>query len=177
MEIFNFYLATFLVGILSFGGGKAYIPVFKEFYVDKYNILSNMDLLEYVAYASAFPGPISPMISGPIAFEKYGIEAFFVSIIILILPSVILFFIAMSLFKKYKSLNIINFIYLYLSPVIICLLLFVVFSTLNNFYLDTKYLIYCIILFSSSYVLFYKYKISPIWLILVGGLLGIIFLK
>lgn len=177
MDILTFYWATFLVGILSFGGGKAYIPIYKEFYVDKYNILSNTDLLEYVAYATSFPGPISPMISGPIALVQYGLIPFFVAIIILIVPSLAIFFVSMKLFKKYKNIKIITFIYSYLSPVIICLLFFVCFSTLWDFQSDATYLQYCITIFFISFVLIYKYKVSPIILIILSALCGIVLLR
>ena len=175
-ELFTFYWATFLVGILSFGGGKAYIPIYKEYYVNYYHIISDINLLEYVAYASSLPGPFSPMISGPIALIKYGWLSFFIAILLLIIPSIILFFFAMFFFIKYRSIDKVQFIAKYISPAIVCLLLFVVFSTLYSSFDNIKNIYYYVLMFIIGNLIFYFTKIHPIFIILCSGCLGFIFL-
>ena len=176
LDVLIFYWATFLVGILSFGGGKAYIPIFKEYYVEYYHILTNINLLEYVAYASALPGSFATMITGPVALIKYGWVSFFVAILLLTIPSIILFFLAMFFFTKYKNIKTVQFVANYISPAIICLLLFVVFSTMYYSFYKNTYIYYSVITFLIANLIFYFTKIHPVFIIVLTGFLGFMFL-
>jgi chromate transporter len=175
-DLFIFYWATFLVGILSFGGGKAVIPMYKEYYVNYYHIISDNSLLEYIAYASSLPGAFSPMITGPVAFINYGWMSFFIAILLLAIPSILLFFLAMFFFIKYRNIDNVNFIAKYMSPAIICLLLFVVFSTLYSSAHNIEYIYYSVIIFILANFIFHFTKIHPVFVIIFTGLLGFIFL-
>lgn len=174
--LLTFYWATFVIGIISFGGGKAYIPLFKEYYVEYYHIITNLELLEFVAYSTALPGPISPMITGSVAILKYGWLHFFGSLIVLILPSIILFFISMRIFNKYKNVRKMQIVAKYMSPAIVGLLFFVVIVTFESALDNNSYLVYCLSAFFISSLIFYYTKIPPIVVIISSAILGVLIL-
>ncbi len=82
----------FLSGIVSFGGGKTFIPIFEKFYVDDFPIVTSLKLAEIIGLSLALPGPMSPMVAGFVGYEEYGIIGFILGMIMLCVPPVILLY-------------------------------------------------------------------------------------
>ncbi len=165
----TFIWANFLIGMLSFGGGKAFIPIFQQVYVDDYQIVDQLKLTEVIGYSTALPGPIAPMIIGVIGFQKYGFLGFFLGIIVMVVPLVLLFFAMWKVYKKYHETQALKSISKYISPAIIALLLSVVLGSFNVNY-GINYLIYNVLSFTLASYLFIKYDPHPILMIILFGI-------
>ncbi|MCL2566842.1 MAG: chromate transporter [Alphaproteobacteria bacterium] len=174
MEFLVFIWATFLVGIFSFGGGKAYIPIFQNIYVDQYKIISNFQLTELVTYAVTLPGPIAPMITGPVGFDLYSVGGFILGLFVLTLPPFLLFVFIWQLYKHHSEKKKVKVIANYLSPAIIALLLSVCFTLFFGVRQPQNYSydFYFITIFAVSSIVLIKTKIHPIVLIIVSGFIG-----
>ncbi|MDR2007975.1 MAG: chromate transporter [Alphaproteobacteria bacterium] len=174
MEFLIFIWATFLVGIFSFGGGKAYIPIFQNIYVDQFNIISNFQLTELVTYAVTLPGPIAPMITGPVGFDLFSVWGFFIGLIVLTMPPFFLFVGIWQLYKNHSEKKKVKVMAKYLSPAIIALLLSVCFTLFWGIRQPQNYSydFYFITIFLVSSAILIKTKVHPILLIIISGFIG-----
>ncbi|MFL1781098.1 Chromate transporter [Candidatus Hepatincolaceae symbiont of Richtersius coronifer] len=176
MSFLIFLWATFLVGIFSFGGGKAFIPIYQNLYVDTFKVVDSLKLSEVIGFAIALPGPTSPMITAVIGFQKFGIFGMFLGLLILTVPTVTLLFILWKIISRYQDTATFKRVSKYMSPAIIGLLVGVVAQGLSNYTVDNWSLVYNTVIFGSCTYLVLKFKIHPIFLVLGTGFLGILLL-
>ncbi|MDR0484764.1 MAG: chromate transporter, partial [Alphaproteobacteria bacterium] len=122
------------------------------------------------------PGPIAPMITGPIGYELFATKGFILGLLVLTLIPFLLFVIVWILYKNHAENQKVKTIANYLSPAIIALLLSVCFSlffSVREYSTNTnRYDIYFIIVFVISSIILIKTKIHPILLIIASGLIG-----
>ena len=171
LSLYTFLWANVLVGALSFGGGKGFIPIYKQVYVEMYQIVDKLKMTEIIAYASALPGPLGPLITGVVGYNLFGFTGLFLGIIFLIFPLVILFFIVSFYYDKHQENPSIKSISKYMNPAIAGLLISVIIGSIDASY-SNYYLIYFAITFIISCFLFIKYNMHPIILILISGFIS-----
>lgn len=186
------YLELFLtflkIGAVSFGGGYGMISLIRE------DCLSNAwltdgELLNFIAVSESTPGPIAVNMATFVGSSQGGILGAFFATVGVVLPSfVIILLIAtiLSMMLKYAGVKatlaairpaIIGMI----LATAVTMLISVIFSIKaihdSSFMFDWKPLVILgiIILFVFAYSKFKKKQISPILLILISGVLGIIF--
>ena len=78
----DFVYSNIITSLFAFGGGVSFLPFFQEYYLNKYQFLDSSRFYELFGYASATPGPISPLFAGVVGFEpteqlwtlNYGFE-------------------------------------------------------------------------------------------------------
>ena len=58
-ELFNLFLAFAKVGVLTFGGGYAMLPILQREVVEKNNWASDEELMDYYAIGQCTPGVIA----------------------------------------------------------------------------------------------------------------------
>ena len=64
-ELFNLFIAFAKVGVLTFGGGYAMLPILQREIVEKNNWASDEELMDYYAIGQCTPGVIAVNISCP----------------------------------------------------------------------------------------------------------------
>ena len=189
-----------MIGLLSFGGGYATIPMVKDI-VDKYDVL-NMEMLEnFIAISESTPGPIAINLATFVGNEIGGIVAGVLATFFEIFPAFIIILIFVKYFKKYVDNDNVKFALSIIRPCIVGIIMSVGISMLatdiipkvteylslknsiisdNNKLLESqnyiiKYFVIVILilaLIALNKKIFRK-KISSIKIIIFGAILGI----
>lgn len=171
------FLTFFKIGLFTIGGGYASIPLVEE-YVLKYSWATNSELLEFIAISESTPGPFAINISTFIGYKNGGLLGAFLSTLGMVLPSFIIILIIVKFFQKFKENENLNYVLKNIRPIILGLLVYSVLKiVLKVFFISGYVHIREIIMFIILLLLNLKFKFSPVKLILVSGLLGILFLK
>ncbi len=184
------YLKLFLtflkIGIVSFGGGYGMISLIRET-VLSHGWLTEEELLNFIAISESTPGPIAINMATFVGSSQKGILGAFVATLGIVLPSFLIILLIASLSAKLFKRPSIKAILNGIRPAIIGLI-FATFITMflsttigittlkSTLNIDWKGLIIFIILVGGS-ILYFKIRkrtISPILLIVISGLLGII---
>lgn len=169
------FFTFFKIGLFTIGGGYAMIPLIKE-YILKYSWATNEELLEFIAISESTPGPFAVNISTFIGFKIGGVLGALLSTIGVVLPSFIIILITIKFLNKFKESIILKYILENLRPIILSLLIYSIINiSLKIFLKNNSINLKELILFLVIYSLNLKFKFSPIKLILLSGLLGIIF--
>jgi len=90
----NTYLDLFLtfsrIGLLTFGGGYAMLPMLKKELVEKKDWCSEEDILDYYAIAQCTPGVIAVNTASFVGFRKKGVAGAVFATLGVVFPSVVI---------------------------------------------------------------------------------------
>lgn len=164
MLIFEF-LKT---GLLSIGGGLATLPFVQEM-VGKYHWFTEDELITMIAISESTPGPFGVNMSTFAGFNAYGIIGALFATLALVTPSIII----CILISKFLAKKDLNNIFKMLRPVSIAL---IASAVLSIFSLSLTSPINILIFIGLFILIKIAPKLHPIIIILIGGVIGAVFL-
>lgn len=187
MILLKLFLTFLKIGVVSFGGGYGMISLIRETVLLN-DWLTEEELLNFIAISESTPGPIAVNMATFVGSSIAGFLGAFVATLGIILPSFIIILLIVTLLKNLIKYAGVKFVLNSIRPTItalifstfIIMILSQVFSikTFQSIvHFDWKGLIILCILV--GIILLYKKirkkSISPIFLIILSGIIGIIF--
>ena len=178
------FLIMFKIGLFTFGGCYAMIPLVQET-VWKHNWLSENQFSNFIGVCETTPGPIAINMATYVGSVQANLLGSLCATIGVVLPSfIIIVLIAMVLKKFIKNKYFQNFLD-GIKPVILALILStglilvvqaIGYSSLKqfNFNWESLLILSLITIIFISYKLIYKKKLNTIMLIMISAILGII---
>ena len=169
------FLTFFKIGLFTFGGGYAMIPHINDSVVTRYNWISEDELLDIVAIAESTPGPIAINIATFIGYKQNKFLGALCATLGIVLPSLFIIFIISLFFNKFMSYTYVK----YAFEGIKCCVAFLILKAGIKLFIKSKkctfsLIITALVLMTSLTLNILSISFSSIYLILLGGLLGII---
>lgn len=182
IELMRLFAIFFKIGLFTFGGGYAMIPMITQDML-MYDYLTSEQITTFIGIAESTPGPFAINIATFAGFESFGFIGAFASTLGVVLPSFIIIFLIASLGSVLLKKPIIKNGLDYLKPVVVALVftaainifiqvLFMTDDTVNFGEIDYSALIIFTITLGSAIV--FKRKLKPVHLVLISAILGII---
>ena len=184
----NIYLLLFLeffkIGLFTFGGGYAMIPLVKEV-VLKYGWLTEDGFYNFIGVCESTPGPIAINMATFVGAEQGGILGSIVATLGVVLPSFIIILLVASLLKRFIKNKYVQFFLKGVKPVVLGLILstglvllakVIGYNSLQSFSLDLASII-CFAIILGIYLLskfVFKKKVGNILLICISAVVGIL---
>ena len=172
MNIFlQLFLSFFKIGLFSFGGGYAMLPLIKEEVVTTNNWLSLNEFTDIIAISQVTPGPIAVNSATYIGYTATGsILGSVVSTLGVVLPSFIIMTIISIFFMRFKNNKYVDYAFLGIRPTVIGLIAAAALLLVNN----TIFIDYIsLLIFAGVFIASLK-KVDPIHLIIIVSIIGII---
>ncbi|WP_242939256.1 chromate transporter [Tepidibacter thalassicus] len=145
------------------------IPLIQEEIVNKQKLLTEDDFLDYVSIAQSFPGAIAVNISLLLGYRFYKIPGSLVCLLGVVLPSFFSILLLAFLYTINKNSNYIEGFFYGVRPVVASLLLYSFFKMFKNIDKNKIH----ILLFITSFILVTFFSVNPIYIILIGGIIGL----
>ncbi len=95
----NLFISFFKIGLFTFGGGYAMIPLLENEFVNKSKSLTKDEFLNMLAISESTPGPLAINSATYIGHKTKGIKGAIIANIAVILPSFIIIYL-ISIFLK-----------------------------------------------------------------------------
>lgn len=170
MVYLRLFITFFKIGLFSFGGGYAMLPLIQTEVVDINNWVSISEFTDIVAISQVTPGPIAINSATYIGYTVTNtIFGSFFATLGVTLPSVIIMLIICNFFFKFKNNKYVENAFVGLRPVVVGLVLSAMLLLINKeTFIDYK----SIIFFALAFFATYKYKANPILITFVAGVLG-----
>lgn len=172
MIYLNLFLTFFKIGLFSFGGGYAMLSLIQREVVVNNGWITNSEFTDIIAVSQITPGPIAINSATYIGYTATNsiLGSIFTTLGV-VMPSVIVMGIFIFFLSKFKDSLIIKRGFLGLKYVVIGLILGAALAlmTKENFRDVWSYLIFTTALIASL-----KFKIGPIPITVVSGVVGII---
>ncbi len=168
------------VGLFSFGGGYAAMPLIQSQVVDLHSWLTLPQFTDIITISQMTPGPIGINCATFTGVKVAGILGGIVATIGCIIPSCIIVGILAVVYKKYKNLSAIQSILGVLRPAVVALIASAGFSIIlltlfgvESFPVDlTQFSWIAALLTTVALVILRKCKPNPIWVMIGSGIVG-----
>lgn len=177
MLVLQLIIQFFKTGLFSIGGGLATIPFLKEMSIN-YNWFSLEELQTMINVAESTPGPIGVNMATYVGFKQLGLIGGIITTLSLVLPSIIVILIIARVLEKFKNSNVINSVFKCLRAAVLGLIIYAVVDIFKNTLFNEETIInlkqfvcYVVILAGSLKIK----KLSPIMIIVVCAVIGIVF--
>ena len=189
VSLLELFFIFFYIGTFTIGGGLVAISMMKQLIVDR-GLMDAETFVNMVAVSESTPGPIGINMATYIGNKFYGIPGGIVTTAGQVLPSLICILIIAKLFAKFHEKPVVNSASLTLRPATAGLVLIatlqilevalfnvpITFSALSSTPVIEIFRWKSMIVYGISLILLYKFKVHPLWLVLIGAVFGILFL-
>ena len=171
MTYFNLFLIFFKVGLFSFGGGYAILPLMQHEVVDVNKWISFKEFMDIVAVSQITPGPISINLATHVGYRIGGVVGSTIATTSVVLPSIIIVSLIVIFLKRFSKLPVVQRIFKSLRVTIVGLILAagIALFVKENFIDYKSYIIFTSVLIGGL-----VFKIGSITLIILSGVAGAI---
>lgn len=107
--LFKLFSVFFKIGLFTFGGGYAMIPLIQHEVCEKNEFIKKEELIELLAVSESTPGPISVNTATFVGYKVAGVMGAACCTIGLMIPSYIIICIIASFFNKFSNNQTVKF--------------------------------------------------------------------
>lgn len=111
VSIYNLFISFFKIGLFTFGGGYAMIPIMEKEIVDKKKWVGDEDIVTILAISESTPGPLAINSATYIGYNIRGVLGSIAATLGVVLPSFIIISLISLFFMNIKNNKIVNFIF------------------------------------------------------------------
>ena len=160
------------IGVFGFGGGYAMLSLIQFEIVERYHWLTLQQFTDVVAISQITPGPIGINSATYIGYTVTGnIWGAVIATVAVCLPSFLMVLFISYFFVKFKNNKYVNAAMSGLLPMSVALIGAAALLLMNkDNFIDYK----SILIFVAAFFLTWKYKVHPILMILLAGVMGFI---
>lgn len=173
--LLKLFISFLKIGLFSFGGGYAALPVIQEEVVELNSWLSLGEFNDLITISQMTPGPIAINSATFVGTRIAGFPGALAATFGCVLPSAIIVGTISYFYKKYKNIDVMSNILYFLRPAIVSMILIAGVQILKTAFFGEElvgfanmdYLMLGI--FILAFALMLKTKIDPIKLMLASG--------
>lgn len=180
MTIVDIFTSFAKVGIFGFGGGPSMIPLIQEEVVEVQGWLTHEEFLDAFAFGSALPGPIATKLAGYVGYKMAGWSGAAVGLLGISGPTIVAMVGLITLYLRFRDEPALAGFLNGVRPVVIALLALVVWEFLPKALgAPPQWLANWVLwlLAIGAFALSVRFNVHPAALIVVGGLIGVVFLR
>lgn len=175
MELWEIFRTFFVIGLLSFGGGYAMIPVISH-QVEAHAWMTNPEFTDIIAVAGMSPGPIGTNGAIFVGYRAEGIAGAVAATIGMTLPSLLIILVIAAFFVKMNHNRYVQAAFYGLRPAVTGLILYgaVRFAMSNGMLGGSVDMAMAVsfVIFAVSLVALIRFRVHPFRLIVLAGLVG-----
>ena len=173
MSYLDLFLSFFQIGLFSFGGGMAAMPLIQAQVVDRHGWLTMAEFTDLITVSARTPGPIAVNSSTFVGTRIGGTLGAFVATFGCILPSCLIVSLLAWLYFRYQNLSYIQGTLKGLRPAIVALIASAGLSILTLALQGANGINWLgALLFLAAFLVLRKWKTDPIYVMLGCGVLG-----
>ncbi len=169
--LLDMFKTFFKVGAFTIGGGYAMIPIIQEEIVDKKAWVEEEDFLDIVAISQGSPGPMAVNVSIFVGYKLKGLIGALICMLGTVLPSFLIILLTATVFFQFRDNPIVAKMFMGIRPAVVALIGSAVYKMAKKS--DLKGIRLLVAIATALIIVFSK--ISPIYLILSGGLFAIFY--
>lgn len=166
--IMDIFITFFKIGLFSIGGGYSVLSLIQQETTVVKAWVSSSEFIDIVTISEIVPGAVSINLATHIGFEMSGVIGAIVATIAVVIAPVIIMLIITKFFIKFQDNKYLEHAFLGLRYVTVGLITSVAITIAQTSLIDFSSILICLTAFIASY----KFKVDPIFLILIAGIVG-----
>jgi chromate transporter len=175
-EFIELFWIFFKIGLFTFGGGYAMIPMLKEVLINKKHWITEDEMVEVLAIAESTPGPAAVNLATFLGYKKKKILGATAATIGVVLPSFIIIILVSLILAQFENNKYVKYAFVGINAAVAMLILYAGLGLVQHMKKNPISLIIAIgTLISFILVSILGGKFSSIYYILIGGAIGLIY--
>lgn len=182
MILLELFISFFMIGIFSFGGGYASLPLIEQELIYVQEWITNQEFIDILTLSEMTPGPIAINAATFSGNQVSGVAGGIVATVGVTMPSVILVQLLAYFYFKYKKLTMVQGVIQGLRPAVVALIAsagLTIFMTAlfghSGWPISFQQINWVsVVLFALGIFAMRKYKASPIQVMLITGVAGVV---
>ena len=169
-EMLELFLTFAKMGVMTFGGGMAMLPILQREVVDNKHWVTEEELVDYYAIGQCTPGIIAVNTATFIGQKKRGIAGGIMATLGVVFPSVVIISILAGLITNFSHLVWVQNAFAGIQ-VCVCVLIFnAVVKLLKKSVVDKPTAAIFVLVLAGGVFL----NVSPVWFVILAALVGIL---
>lgn len=167
-ELWQLFGSFFKIGLFTFGGGYAMLPMIEREVMDKgrWNVRKE-EFLDLLTLAQTVPGPIALNTAVFIGYKSRGYAGALATALGIVVPSFVIILVIAILFADIRHNPVVEAAFKGMRPAVVALILVPVISLARGMHWTMFFVI------AASALTVWGLSLSPIWLLLMGAAGGI----
>ena len=167
--LLQLFTTFFKIGLFTFGGGMAMIPLIQREIIERRQWIDNKDALDMLALAQSAPGPIALNTAVFIGYKIKGTSGALVSVAGVVIPSFVVILAVAMFFAKVRDNRIVDAAFKAMRPAVVALIV----APIIGLTKDMRW--YMIVVAIAIAISVWYWGISPVYLIGAAIVAGIIY--
>ena len=174
------FLSFLQIGMFSFGGGYAAMPLIQGQVVTGHGWLTMSEFTDLITISQMTPGPIAVNSATFVGLKSAGVAGAIVATAGCILPSCIIVTILAKLYLKYRTMDLLQGVLKSLRPAVVAMIASAGILILKNAFWGSGETISLtgtewsmVVIFGICVLLLRKTKMNPIWVMVLAGVLKV----
>lgn len=166
--LWNLYVSWFKMGLFTFGGGYAMLPMIQKEVIEKHHWATEDEIMDYYAIGQCTPGIIAVNTATFVGYKLKGIIGGIVATLGVVSPSLIIITVIAQLISNFSSLAVVQHALAGIE-VAVCVLMYVAIEKLLKKGVKD---VPTFIIFALAFILAYFTNISTVILVVLAGAAG-----
>ncbi|HSP46554.1 MAG TPA: chromate transporter [Clostridiaceae bacterium] len=171
--LIRLFTTFFKIGLFSFGGGYAMLPLIQQEVVTNNQWLTETSFINIVGISQATPGPIAINSATYVGFKTAGVIGSVCATSGVVLPSVIIIYIISRLFMRYKDGPYVSGTLKYIRLGSVGLIAAAAVLLAGDVFVNWP----SIMIFVVAFILNFRFKMDPILLVILSGVAGFLIFR
>ena len=167
----SLFASFFKIGLVTFGGGLAMLPILKRDLVDSKGWLTEDEILDYFAIGQSTPGVIAVNVATFVGYKRAGVIGSIFSTSGIVFPSLIIISLIAAFVSNFNELVWVKKALKGINVAVSVLLVKAVFS----FGKKTVFDLCTFLIAALSFVLMFVFKVQGVWIVIGSAFSGCFF--
>lgn len=165
---FELFYSFFKIGLFTFGGGYAMIPIIQREMIDRRHWIEEKEFFDLLTLAQSAPGPIALNTAVFVGYKLYGYWGAIVSLLGVVIPSFSVILFVAIFFSQIRENAIVDAAFKGMRPVVVALML----APILGFVRGMRWWVVAVA--CGVAIAIWHFGFSPIYLLVAGAVAGLL---
>lgn len=165
---FELFYSFFKIGLFTFGGGYAMIPIIQREMIDRRHWIEEKEFFDLLTLAQSAPGPIALNTAVFVGYKLYGYWGAIVSLLGVVIPSFSVILFVAIFFSQIRENAIVDAAFKGMRPVVVALML----APILGFVRGMRW--WAVAVACGVAIAIWHFGFSPIYLLVAGAVAGLL---
>ena len=170
-ELWNLFALFFKIGLFTFGGGYAMLPLLKAELVNKRRFVNEQELLDLYSIGQCTPGIIAINVATFIGYRQKGVCGAIITTLGMVLPSLVIIVLIASVLQNFADNRYVAYAFAGIRICVAALIADVLFDLTRKNIQNWQN----ILIFIGALVLLVGLSLSAVWIVIIAGMTALIF--
>lgn len=168
-KLLHLFLMFFKIGLFTFGGGYAMLPLLQAEIVKKRRWATDEELLDLYSIGQCTPGIISVNVATFMGYRQAGIAGACAATLGMVMPSLIIITLLAAVLDRYMHNLYVSYAFAGIRICVVALILDIIYDLWKKGITDYK----GAGIFAGALLLLLGFNLSAVWIVILAGIAGL----